>query len=73
MEGFAGIIAETGDCAAAFLVDGKGFQDIVHFGGFEVEAGGFAGAEFAGALEVADAVFVEHHLRDWQIGGQSGG
>src|SRR5205085_989594 len=50
------IVAETGDFAPAALFDSERFENVIHFGGVEIEARGFAGSQAAGAFEEADAV-----------------
>ena len=62
------VVAQAGDLAAAALVDGERLEDVVHLRRVEIEARGFAGGEAAGALEVADAVLVQHHLLDGKFG-----
>ena len=63
-----GIVAQAGDPGAAAVGEGQGFQHIVHIGRIEIEPRRFARAERAGAFEETDAVFVEDHLFDRQIG-----
>jgi hypothetical protein len=62
------VVAEAGDFAAAFLLDGERLEDVVHLGGVEVEAGGFSGGDAAGPLEKADPVFIKDHLANRQFG-----
>jgi hypothetical protein len=62
------VVAHAGHLCAGGIPDGQGFQDVVHLGRAEVEPGRIAGLEIARALEIANAVFVENHLADGQVG-----
>src|SRR5579859_7335496 len=64
----ARIVAQAGDFADAFLVNGERFQDIVHLAGFEIEPRRFARGQTAGACEIADTVLKKHYLADRKIG-----
>jgi len=71
-EGDVGVVADAGDFASTLLLDGERLQHVVHFGGAEIEACGFACAQGAETFEIADAVLVKNDFAHRQFGGGEG-
>ncbi len=67
-QGIHRVVAQSGDLAAAAGADGERLEYVVHFRGVEIQSGGFAGRQSAGAFEEADAVLVQDHLLDGKVG-----